>query len=186
MIVPSGVLECGACLKEPPELNACLTAVDYAYPWAQAIREFKFHGDTGWSAPLSTLLRSAPWVEPALEAADWVLPIPLSQQRLRERGFNQAALIAKQLAPHKTTTQALLRLQDTAAQSGLTRTQRMRNLQQAFMVEPTQVSLLQGRKVVLVDDVMTTGATLNAAATVLRSCGVAHITGIAVARTPMG
>lgn len=185
MVVPSGVLECGACLKEPPALDACLTAVDYAYPWAQAIREFKFHGDTGWSAPLSTLLSNAPWVEPALEAADWVLPIPLSQQRLRERGFNQAALIAKQLAPHKTKTQVLLRLQDTAAQSGLTRTQRMRNLQQAFMVEPTQVPVVQGLKVVLVDDVMTTGATLNAAATVLRSCGVTHITGIAVARTPL-
>ena len=55
-------------------------------------------------------MRSTPWIEPALEAADWVIPIPLSDHRLKERGFNQAALIAQKLTPTKTNTQAMLRL----------------------------------------------------------------------------
>ncbi|MEN9463777.1 MAG: hypothetical protein RLZZ355_1707, partial [Pseudomonadota bacterium] len=77
--VPEGVSQCGACLREPPRVDACLAAVDYGYPWAGAMAEFKFRGDPGWASALATLLRSAPWVEPALESADLVLPVPLSR-----------------------------------------------------------------------------------------------------------
>jgi ComF family protein len=132
---------------------------------------------------LATVLRSSPWIEPALEAADAVIPIPLSDQRLKERGFNQAALLAQKLAPAKANLRALVRLHDTPAQSGLTRSARLRNLRSAFMVEPDQASALQGRNVILLDDVMTTGATMDAAATTLRECGVRHITAVVVART---
>jgi ComF family protein len=157
--------------------------VHYAYPWDHAIKAFKFHANPGWAKPLATLLRSTPWIEPALDAADWVIPIPLSRQRLQERGFNQAILIAQRLSPHKLKTQVLLRLHDTEAQSSLPRAQRLRNLRHAFMVEPAHASLLQGRRILLLDDVMTTGATLNAAAAALRASGAAHITGVVVART---
>ena len=183
LVVPAGVLICGTCLKEPPAIDTCLAAVPYGYPWAQAIKAFKFHNDPGWAKPLATLLRSTPWIEPALEAADWVIPIPLSDQRLKERGFNQAALIAQKLAPTKTTPQAMLRLHDTTAQSGLTRAERLRNLRNAFMVEPHCAAALHGSHVILLDDVMTTGATLDAAASALRACSVKHITGVVVART---
>ncbi|SDZ84270.1 ComF family protein [Acidovorax soli] len=181
--VPDGVSECGACLREPPALDACLAAVDYAYPWAGAIAEFKFRGDPSWAAALATLLRSTPWVEPALEAADRVLPVPLSRARLQERGFNQAALLAHHLAAPKVDATLLLRLRATEAQSGLPRSQRLRNLQGAFAVEPTRAATLQGQRIVLLDDVMTTGATLNAATHALRQAGAAHITALVVART---
>lgn len=181
--VPEGVSVCGACLRDPPALDACFAAVDYGYPWAGAIAEFKFRGDPGWAAALATLLRSTPWVEPALEAADRVLPVPLSRERLQERGFNQAALLARHLAGPKVDTTLLLRLRATEAQSGLPRSQRLRNLRGAFAVEPTRAAALQGRPVVLVDDVMTTGATLNAATHALRQAGAAHITALVVART---
>lgn len=75
LVVPAGVPICGACLKEPPAIDTCLAAVPYGYPWAQAIKAFKFHNDPGWAKPLATPLRSTPWIEPALEAADWVIPI---------------------------------------------------------------------------------------------------------------
>ncbi len=83
-----------------------------------------------------TLLRSAPWVEPALEQADLVLPMPLAPARLRERGFNQALELARRLAPRKTDATLLLRTRDTPAQSGLARAERLRNLRGAFALEP--------------------------------------------------
>ena len=123
---------CGACLQNPPSFDACIAAVDYAYPWADALAQFKFRGDPGWARALATLMRSTPWMEPALEAADRVLAVPLSTERLRERGFNQSALLARQLAGTKADCHTLLRLHATEAQSGLPRAQRLRNLRGAF------------------------------------------------------
>lgn len=174
---------CGACLRQPPPLDACIAAVRYGYPWSHAIAQFKFHGDPGWAGALAALLRSAPHAASALAAADAVLPIPLSRQRLQERGFNQALLLARQLAPHKTRADLLLRIQHTTEQSQLARTQRLHNLQGAFAVEPLQCSRLQGRRIVLIDDVMTTGATLHQAALALRQAGALHITALVLART---
>lgn len=179
----SGTRRCGACLRHPPALAACVAAVDYDYPWAGLLAEFKFQGDPGWAATLATLLRSTPWAEPLLEAAHLVLPVPLSRQRLRERGFNQSLLLARHLAPRKTDPGLLLRLRDTAAQSGLSRAQRLRNLQGVFAVEPLRSAQVLDRHIVLVDDVMTTGATLDAAAMALRHAGAQHVAALVVART---
>lgn len=181
--VPVGVSVCGTCLQNPPDFDACIAAVDYAYPWADALAQFKFRGDPGWARALSTLMRSMPWMEPALEAADRVLPVPLSAERLRERGFNQSALLAGQLAGPKADRQTLLRLHATEAQSSLPRAQRLRNLRGAFAVEPSRAPALRGLRVVLIDDVMTTGATLQAASLALREAGVAHVTAAVLART---
>lgn len=184
--VPEGVQVCGACLRAPPPLDRCLAAVDYAYPWSGLLADFKFRGDPGWAAALAALVHSTPGLAPALDAADLVLPIPLSAERLRERGFNQALLLARQLAPTKAHPGLLLRLHagDTHAhQAQLTRAERLRNLRGAFAVEPAQAAALRGRQVVLVDDVMTTGATLHAAATALRGAGVAALCAVVFART---
>ena len=183
--VPAGVAVCGACLQHPPAFDACLAAVDYAFPWSSALVDFKFRADPGWARTLATLLLSTPWVEPAVEAADRVLPVPLSAERLRERGFNQSALLAQHLAGAKADVHSLLRLHATEAQSGLPRAQRLRNLRGAFAVEPARAAALQGQRVVLLDDAMTTGATVHAATLALREAGVAHVTVVVLARTAL-
>lgn len=181
--IPPGADRCGTCRLQPPAFDDCLAAVDYAYPWIDALAQFKFQGDPAWAGALSMLMRSAPWVERALEDADRVLPVPLSVERLRTRGFNQAALLARRLAPGKADDQTLIRLRTTDQQSGLTRAQRLRNLRGAFAVEPARAAALQGCSLVLIDDVMTTGATLQAAALALREGGAARITAVVLART---
>ena len=181
--VPEGATQCGECLRNPPPLDACLACCDYAWPWAGQIGRFKFEGEAGWAGPMATLMRSAPWVEPTLEQADIVLPVPLAPARLQGRGFNQALELARRLAPAKVDARLLLRTRETTAQSGLTRARRLSNLKGAFALEPSRAHELQGRRVVLVDDVMTSGASIFTAAQVLRDAGATHVSAVVFART---
>ena len=181
--LPHGMPQCGNCLKTPPPLDQCLAAVAYAYPWAALITDFKFHNQSGLVRSMAGLLHATPWVDPALDTAQLVLPMPLSPQRLSERGYNQAHLLACALNRKKTRPDLLLRVLDTPAQRTLKRAQRLSALDHGFAVDPLQAHRLKGARVVLVDDVMTTGASVHACARVLRAAGVAHITGLVFART---
>jgi len=147
------------------------------------IHAFKFRGETGLAHSLATLMRATPWAEDLLEHADLVVPLPLSDARLRERGYNQALLLARQLAPQTTRTDILRKVRDTAPLHELQRSERLNALEHAFAVAPMQVVQLTGRQVVLVDDVMTTGTTLNTAARVLKANGAACVSAVVLART---
>jgi ComF family protein len=181
--VAAGATECGRCLQSPPPLDACHAAVSYDYPWSALIGQLKFNGDAGWSRTFALLMRSAPWVEPALDRAELVLPMPLSAQRLSERGFNQSLVLARALTPHKAAAGLLLKIHDTPPQSALDRKARLRNVKGAFAIEPLRAQQVRGRDVVLVDDVMTSGASLFTAAQVLREAGAQRITALVLART---
>lgn len=181
--LPYPIRRCGTCLRHPPPLDVCLAATAYAWPWVDVIARYKFHQQAGWAGPLSTLMRSTPWAEDALDTADWVLPIPLSVQRLAERGYNQSWLLARLLSPHKADAHLLLRTRDTPSQRTLPRAERLANLIGAFAVEPLRAAQLRGKKVVLIDDVMTSGASLHTAARVLRQAGAAQISALVLART---
>ena len=174
---------CGACITAPPPWDAALAAVPYAYPWSGIVQAFKFQQQPAWAQTMAHLLRSAPWVEPALEQAHTVLPLPLSSQRLQQRGFNQSLELAHALASDKMDRRLLLRLRDTPPQSGLPRHARLRNVQGAFAVEPLRARELRDQRVVLLDDVMTSGASMHAASKALRAAQVAHITVVVFART---
>jgi ComF family protein len=183
MAVPAGIAECGRCMAAPPPLDACYAAVSYHYPWSALIGQYKFNGQAGWARAFATLMRSTPWVEPALEQAHLVLPMPLSAQRLAERGFNQALLLARALSPRKTESDLLLRVRHTPTQTALGREQRATNVKGAFAMQPLRAGDVRGKRLVLVDDVMTSGASLFSAAATLRHAGAASVTALVLART---
>lgn len=164
-------------------MDACLSAVTYQWPWTECLARFKFRQDTGLARTLAALLLRTPGVAAALARADAVLPLPLAPERLAERGYNQSLLLARCLAPRGLHADLLLRTRHTPPQRSMTREQRLKSLRGAFGAHPLRSSALRGRRVVLVDDVMTTGATVSAAAKVLRQAGAAHITALVVART---
>lgn len=181
--IDSGFAQCGACVKSPPALDACLAAVSYEFPWAGLVADFKFNAKTGLAGTFALLMRSAPWVEPALDSADVVIAMPLSRQRLQLRGFNQAQLLAQALATGKLVHQVLLRIKDTPPQRLMERQERFDAVRDAFAIDPLLQGKIKSRRIVLVDDVMTSGASLGAAATALKAAGAAHVTALVFART---
>lgn len=182
--LPAPAPACGACLRQPPPLDACFAAADYAYPWSTLVARFKFGGQPGWAPLLAERMAAVPGVAGEVAAADVVLPLPLAGRRLAERGYNQALLLARALAPGKVDATLLLRLRDTEAQASLDQAARQHNVRHAFGVEPLRAHLLRGRRVLLVDDVMTSGASLHAAAAPLRQAGAARVAAVVLARTP--
>jgi ComF family protein len=128
-------------------------------------------------------MRNAPWVEAALEGADVLISMPLAPERQRERGFNQSALLSRHLCREKMLDRALLRVVNTLPQSSLPRKDRRGKVENAFAMDPFQRDAVLGRRVLLVDDVMTSGASMSAACEVLRRAGATYITALVFART---
>lgn len=175
---------CSACAQQAPELDACCVALSYTWPWTSLIAKFKFYNDAAWASHFALLMKSAPFAEDALLHAQVLIPIPLSKERLSQRGFNQSLMLAQQLSRHQTQSQTLLRLKNTVPQSSLKRSQRLTNLTGAFAVSPLKAAQLRGKNILLIDDVVTSGATLNFAARVLKQAGANHVGALVLAKTP--
>jgi ComF family protein len=185
--LPSGATCCGACLADPPLFERAVSAVDYRFPWDRLIVDLKFHGRAELAIALAPLLSRAVQAIGADAEVDLVLPVPLSRQRLRERGFNQAWELARRAAAalqQPARHDLLSRPVESAHQADLPRVERERNLRGAFMVEPQRRADLRGRRVALVDDVLTTGATAREATRALLQAGAAAVQVWTLARTP--
>ncbi len=172
---------CGECLRRAPPLDAAYAAFVYARPVDRLLPRFKFHGDLAAGRLLAQLMADA---FATLERPDAVIPVPLHRKRLRARGYDQALELARPLARAfelPLLGEGLLRLRSTMAQSQLSAPARRRNVRGAFVVP--HASQLPAH-VVLIDDVMTTGATLHAAAQALRRAGVRRVDAWVCARVP--
>lgn len=179
--LPADAPACGACLQRPPPVDATRACLLYAAPVDALLPRLKFAGDLACARTLGRLmaghLRDAPRPE-------MLVPVPLHARRLRDRGYDQALELARPLGHAlgvPVCTRLLGRTRATGAQSRLDAAARRRNVRGAFAV-PSGAPL--PASVALVDDVMTTGATLHAAATALRGAGVARIEAWVCARVP--
>lgn len=181
---------CGECLRAPPPFERTVVAFDYAFPWDRVIGRWKFGAQAELACALAPPLATAVARDLAARDAappEFVLPVPLAPARLAERGFNQAWELARRVARElrvPARADLLARALDTAHQAELTRAERERNLRAAFMVPPTARPQLAGRRVALVDDVFTTGATAREASAALRRGGAVAVELWVLARTP--
>jgi ComF family protein len=178
---PGGAL-CGVCLRSPPAHDGVACAVSYEFPVDALVRALKYHGRLAAARPLAGILARALTREPL---PDIVVPLPLTDARLVERGYNQAAEIARLLSgPWRTATgrSILGRTGRAQAQASLSLDARRRNVKGTFEC----IGPVAGLRVAVLDDVMTSGATLDEAARVLKRAGASSVRGWVVARTPRG
>ena len=133
---------------------------------------------------LAELMLHAPGIAPALERADTVIPVPLANERLRSRGYNQAHELARRLCPTRHDPHLLWRSRATLRQALIKATERQTNLVDAMQLHPLKRHLVRGQRFVVVDDILTTGATLNEAARCLLRAGAREVVGVVLARTP--
>jgi ComF family protein len=168
---------CGACLKDPPAFTRTLVAYRYDYPLDRIVHALKYGlqlAVAGWCADQLAPLTGD-------ERFDRILPLPLHDERLRERGFNQSGEIAKALGRRldlPVDLTSLLRTRATPPQAELPHKERLRNVRGAFECRTD----LTGQHLLLIDDVMTTGATANECARILKLHGAASVTVAVVAR----
>jgi len=170
---------CDNCRNWPQYLSGNYAAVPYKGEYKEVLHMFKFNKQ-GWLAPV--LVEIMHDVLPN-DKYDIILPVPLHKKRFRERGFNQAALLAKQLASKLSSEYSekiLMRRDNTPHQTGLSRNQRRSNLKGVFMVVDDN-SQIENKKILLVDDVITTGTTLYECAKTLKQAGAQNIVSITLA-----
>ncbi len=171
---------CAQCLKEPPAFSHARAPLLYGGAAAEALKRFKYGQKPHLSGQLAKLL-TLDTTDKMLP--DMVIPVPLHSTRLRSRGFNQSALLAHHVATRINapfSASLLKRNRKTKSQAGLTRAQRQANLKGAFCVP--KKSQIAGLKVLLVDDVITTTATVREAAKTLSRAGAQSVEVIALAR----
>lgn len=169
---------CGRCLTQPPAYDATTAALAYAFPADVLVQALKFRGELALAPFLGNLLSECI----SSKNVSCVVPVPLSSKRLRGRGYNQALEIARHVANATGTRLApelCERTRDTPPQMGLPLTERAKNVRGAFVCP----RLIEGAKVAVIDDVMTTGTTLEEIASTLKRAGAARVVNWVVART---
>lgn len=174
---PAGAV-CGRCLARPPRFDATIAALAYRFPADVLVQALKFRSELAL-APLLGGILSGCIAEPGV---DCIVPVPLSARRLHERGFNQSLEIARNVAAAsraRLAPELCERTRDTPVQLGLSSSERMKNVKGAFRCP----RLVEGLTIAVVDDVMTTGATLDEMAAELKRAGAARVVNWVVART---
>ena len=185
--LPEAGLTCDGCLLEPPAYEQVAVPWRYDFPVDSLITRFKHNAKWPFGHLLADVLSQylQHRFDEDLPRPDALLPVPLAAKRLRQRGFNQAAMLARWLSRQldlPCEENVVHRIQDTSAQQDLDAKARKRNLRNAFAL--TSDANVKGRHLALVDDVLTTGATAQALARLLMNAGAARVDVYCLARTP--
>lgn len=174
---PNGQI-CGHCLSNPPPVDFTVAAFDYAFPINRLIQTFKYAQHLALAQKLADALDQR-----IITLPDAIIPMPLHPLRLQDRGFNQSLLLAQRIAQKRNIPllrHAAQRIRHTPPQSTLDWKARSKNLRQAFICNAD----LTGKHLAIVDDVMTSGASINELALCLRKAGAQTISAWIIARTP--
>ncbi|MDH3348408.1 MAG: ComF family protein [Desulfobulbaceae bacterium] len=175
---------CGKCLISPPIYDQARSLALYKNPLSDLLTSLKYHGNLNVLATIGHLYQTKFNPTIFLEKPDLIIPVPLHPTRLRERGYNQALFLATTCFPtqrEKLQTNLLLRNKNTPPQTTLTGPQRRKNLVNVFSTNKPE--LIAGKQILLVDDVLTTGSTVNECAQVLRRAGASKIMVFTAARS---
>lgn len=178
---------CGQCLKKTPYFDQTIVATDYLPPVDELVHRLKFGHQLSIASLMADLLRDTVIERYSGGLPNLLAPVPLGPSRLIERGFNQAQEIAKVLAPQlgiDLAPRLLFRLRDTLPQSSLPFQQRQANTRNVFVCNLELLPKIDGQHIALVDDVMTTGTTLNEIAKILKRHGARKVSNFVFARTP--
>ena len=180
-------LPCGACQSHPPAFDATVVAADYTAPLDQLVLQLKFGGALALAPWFGQALAEAVAARDGFELPNILCPVPLGPGRLVERGFNQALEIARPLSRSlriAVRPALAIRARDTAAQSGVAPAERKKNIRNAFIIAPDALDVVRGQHIGVVDDVMTSGATLHEMAAMFKRFGAARVSNFVFARTP--
>ena len=180
--------QCGDCLSSKPNFDHTVVVCNYVAPIDQLILAYKFGHRLPIANLFSNMLLDAILKEHQQSLCDLLCPVPLGKMRLWERGYNQSLEIAKPLSHHlgvALSPQLLRRSRDTARQSSLHPDDRHKNVRNAFTIDSATIELIRGKHIGVVDDVMTTGTTLNEIAGLLKRFGATKVSNYVFARTPL-
>lgn len=183
-IDPQDGLLCAACIAEPPLFDAARAALIYDEGSRPLVTGFKYADRTDFARAFGGWLTRAG--SDVLEGADWLVPVPLHPWRLWMRRYNQAGILASAISRETLVPvlyDGLLRVRHTRQQVGLTASKRRRNVAGAFRVNPKRAAMMKDAHIVLIDDVVTSGATISACLRVMRRQKPASISVLSLART---
>ena len=176
--VSHAAIRCPRCRRHPGTVDRAATVGPYDGSLRTLVHALKYDGRRSLAPPLARLMADAG--RHLVEGSDYVIPVPLHVTRRRARGFNQAADLAANLG--RNVIPALRRVRRTIPQTGLSAGRRRRNMRNAFAMARGHEARIRSRTVLLVDDVVTTGATLEACARVLKASGAREVRALTVAR----
>ena len=181
---------CGSCLNSPPDFDATKAVFLYAYPINAMMQRYKYGNSLNLGDTFGQFLAEKINAENCLANIDLIIPMPMHPQRLKERSFNQALEIAKVLTKllsknckEKLDYKIIERPTLTPPQASLPLKERVKNIKGAFKVNVDMLNKIQGKRIAIIDDVMTSGASLNELAKTLKKAGASHVECWVIART---
>lgn len=174
---------CSYCRKHPLSLKRIRAFVRFKDPLPLIIHAFKYQGKKSLGKLLGERLALIVKSEPYMQNADLIVPVPLHSVRKRERGYNQSEILAKKVSEETKIKfiDLLVRRKNTKTQTTLSPEERKKNVEDAFYIKEDLINLVKGKKIIVVDDVMTSGATLEACANPLLKHGAEEVYGLIVA-----
>ncbi len=170
---------CGGCISSPPDFDVTHSVFLYDFPVNAMMQRYKYGNMLSLCSFFGQMLSE----KVATDSVDLIIPMPMHPARIKERGFNQALEIAKVFGKEKLDYKSAVRQKLTPPQASLPLKERVKNIKGAFSVYGDKLNQIQGKRIAIVDDVMTTGASLNELAKTLKKAGASHVECWVIART---